>query len=113
MARPRPSRCVLSKKIVSPMAMASTMETASSARLPTDSVRITSRPPAASIQPTTRTAVSVVRAALIVKVPIPGASALTIRLVTDHDIAEPSAQSAPTVALSIRSLYMGRRENDP
>src|SRR5262245_38435881 len=98
MARPRPSRCALSKKIVSPIAIASTMDTASSARLPIDSVSTESRPPATSIHAMTIAAVSVVRAALIVKVPIPGASALTIRLVTDHDSADPSAQSTPIVS---------------
>src|SRR5262249_1678352 len=98
MARPNPRRCVLSKKIVSPIAMASTMETASSAKPLIDSVSTVSRRPANSTHPTTMSAVSVVRAALSVSVPSAGASALTIKLVTDHASADPSAQSAPTVS---------------
>ena len=47
----------------------------------------------------TMAAVRVVRAALMVNDPMPGVSALTIRLVTDHDIADPSAHSMPTVSL--------------
>src|SRR5262245_63291955 len=84
--------------MVSPTAMARTIDTASSAKPLMESARIVRRSPAASIQPITISAVSVVRAALIVNVPTAGASALTIRLVTDHDNADPSAQSAPTVS---------------
>jgi hypothetical protein len=38
---------------------------------------------------------------------MPGASALTIRLVTDHDIADPSAHNTPTVSFIDRPGPLG------
>src|SRR5512132_4245587 len=104
MARPSPSVRVLSKNRVSPSAIARTIETPSRTRPSAETAVRRPRPPASSAHARISAAHSVVRTALMVSVPNGGVSERTSRLVTAHDRAEPSAQSAPTVAGSIRAI---------
>src|SRR5437867_2451677 len=108
MARARPSARVLSKNTVSPSAIATTIESASSAHA---SAEIVAKMPGPAVATTHATRIAppiVERTALTATEPSAGISVRASRLVTAHAIAEPSAARAPRVVSEITGERTGQ-----
>src|SRR5882724_2089430 len=108
MARARPSARVLSKNTVSPSAIATTIESASSAHA---SAEIVAKMPGPAVATTHATRIAppiVERTALTATEPSAGISVRASRLVTAHAIAEPSAARAPSVVSEITGERTGQ-----
>src|SRR5262245_44863239 len=103
MARPTPMARVLSKKIVSPSAIAVTIDSPSNSHAPAEIVVNAPGPSVASTQVTSRTPPMVERIALTPTEPSSTMSERARRLVTAHATAEPRAARAPNVVSSITS----------
>src|SRR5207244_2397933 len=101
MARLSPSARVDSKNTVSPIAIAVTIESASSPRAPVDATANAPTPAVAVTQPSRSAPPTVARAALTTTEPSPGTSERTRRPFTAQVSAEPSAASAPRVDSAI------------
>src|SRR5437667_332944 len=101
MARPSPSARVDSKNTVSPVAIAVTIESASSPRAPVDAAANAPTPAVAVTQPSRSAPPTVARAALTTTEPSPGTSERARRPFTAQVSAEPSAASAPRVDSAI------------
>src|SRR2546422_8359256 len=101
MARPSPSARVDSKNTVSPIAIAVTIEGASSRGAPVGAAANAPTPAVAVTQPSRSAPPTVARAALTTTEPSPGTSERTRRPFTAQVSAEPSAASAPRVDSAI------------
>src|SRR2546427_11713455 len=107
--RPTPGARVLSKKTVSPMAIAVTIETARSIHAPAEIVVNAAVPAVASTQKTRIAPPIVERTALTATEPRSGKSVRAIRLVTAHISAAPSEARAPSVVSAITGREAGPR----
>jgi len=103
MARPTPIARVLSKKTVSPSAMAVTIESPSKSHAPAEIVVKAPLPAVASTQATRSAPPIEERIALIPTEPSSAMRERARRLVTAHATAEPRAARAPNVVSSITS----------
>src|SRR5437867_675730 len=101
MARPSPSARVDSKNTVSPIAIAATIESASSPRALVDAAANAPTPAVAATQPIRSAPPTVERTALTTTEPSPGTSERARRPFTAQVSAEPSAASAPRVDSAI------------